>query len=72
MVLETHMKWFATAKFSGKIFSPQKMGQKQGFLNLLKKFIIVFLLNVFYNENVYYLLCSCTSLIFEKMFVPEI
>ena len=27
---------------------------------------------MFYNENLYYLLCSCTNPIFRKIFVPEI
>ena len=58
-----------TARFSGKNFCLQywengrKMGQKQGFLNLLKNVVINFVLNLFYNENLYYLLCSCTNLI---------
>ena len=54
-----------------KIFAPKigKMGQKQGFLNILKK---NYLLNLLYNENVYYLLCSWTNPIFGKILVPEI
>ena len=47
------------------------MGQKQDFLNLLKNFVINFLLNLFYDENVY-LLCYCTNLIFGKNLVLEI
>ena len=45
------------------------MGQKQGFLNLLEN---LFLLNLTYNENLYYLLCFYTSPIFGKIFVLEI
>ena len=37
--------------------------------SLLKK---IFLLNLFFNENLYYLLCSYTNPIFGKFFVPEI
>ena len=29
-------------------------------------------MNLFCNENLYYLLCSCTNPIFGKLFVPEI
>ena len=28
--------------------------------------------NLFYNENLYYLLCSCTNPIFGEILVPEI
>ena len=41
------------------------MGQEQ-------VFGLLFLLNLFYNEKLYYLLCSYTNLIFRKIFVPEI
>ena len=43
MMLETHMKLCVTAGFSRKKnFSPKigKMDQKQGFLNILKNFVI--------------------------------
>ena len=52
-------------------FAPkiEKMGQKHGFLDLLKNW---FLLNLFYDENLYYLLCSCINHIFGKILVPEI
>ena len=59
------------AEFSQKkFFCPKiwengpKMGQKQGFLNLSKDLVFNFLLNLFYNENLYYLLCSSTNPIF--------
>ena len=32
----------------------------------------IFPLNLLYNENVYYLLCSCTNLLLRKNIVPEI
>ena len=31
-----------------------------------------FLLILFHNENLYYLMCSCTNPIFGKIFVPKI
>ena len=42
MMLGTHMKLCTTAGFSRKNFFATKMGQKQGFLNVLKKFAINF------------------------------
>ena len=59
------------ARFSRKIFfAPKidKMGQKQGFFNLLECLVINFLLNLTYNENLYYLLCSCTNTMLQKTF----
>ena len=59
MVLETHMKLCVWAGFSGKSFIPQnwenglKMGPKQGFLNLLKNFVINF-----------YWICCCIMKIY--------
>ena len=64
--------------FWKNLFCPQnwkngpKMGQKQGFLEFIEKFDHQFLLNLFNNENFYYMLCSCTNPMFEKIFVPEI
>ena len=79
MVLETHMKLCMTAGFSGKnIFWPKnwengpKMGQNQGFFKFIEKFGHYVLLNLFYNENLYNLLCSCANRIFGKIFVSEI
>ena len=37
-----------------------------------KFFAQKFLLNLFYNDNLYYLLCSCTNPIFGKILLPEI
>ena len=56
--------------FWTKKFLPPKMGQKEGFLNLLKNFGIV--LNFFYNENLQYLLCFYRNSIFQKILVLEI
>ena len=76
MVLESHVKLrMAEPDFLGKFFLPQKLGKwakKQDFFNLLGNLVIDFLLNLICNENLYYLLCSCTNPIFGKMFVPEI
>ena len=64
--------------FMGKIFFPQKLGKwakngpKQGFFKFIGKFGNQFLLNSIYNKNLYYLLCSCTNLIFGKNFIPQI
>ena len=78
MVLQTDMKLRVTeSDFLEKDFCLQnwenglKMGQKQGFSNLLKNLVINFYY-LFYNENLYYLLCSCTNPIFWKIFVFEI
>ena len=49
-----------------------KNRSKKGFLNLKKNLVINFSLNLFYNENFYYLLCSCTNPIFGKDLIPEI
>ena len=48
------------------------MGQKAGFFQFIGTFGHYFLLNLIYNESLYYLLCSCTNPIIEKIFVPEI
>ena len=62
MVLETHMKLGVT--------EPNFPEKK--FIEFIKKFGDELLLNLFYNEDLYYLLCSCTNPIFGKIFVPEI
>ena len=46
-------------------------GPKLGFLKFIGKFSYFFL-NSVYNEGFYYLLYSCTNLIFGKNLVPEI
>ena len=62
------------AGFSGKIVFAPKFGKrnknepKTGFFELIQRFGYYFLLNLFYNENLNNLLCSCTNPIFEKIF----
>ena len=57
-----------------KIFLLQKLGNmpKIGFLEFIEKFGHRFSMNLFYNEKLDYLLCSCTNPISEKNLVPEI
>ena len=59
--------------FGKKCFVPKIgiMGQKQVFFQFIGKFGHQFLLNLIYNENLYYLLCPCTNPISEN-FVSEI
>ena len=73
MVLETLMKLCTTARFFGRTFFLQKLGKwaKNRFFSIWKN-CSQFLLNLFYNENVCYLLCSCTNPIFGKNLVPEV
>ena len=68
-MLETHLKLCMTAGFSRKIF-PLKLENrpKTGFFEFIEEFCHWFFLNLFYNENLYYLLCSCTNPIFGKKF----
>ena len=56
-----------------KAFFAEKLGKwsKNRFLEFKEKFGYQFSLNLFYNEYVYYLLCSCTNPMFGKNFVPE-
>ena len=56
------------SRFSGKIFFTTRIGRMGP--KWAKNLVI--LLSLIYNENLYYLLCSCTNPIFEKIFVPEI
>ena len=75
MVLETYMKLCVTGlDFPGKKICCQnwKNMPKTVFFELNEKFGHWFLLNLFYSENRYFLLCSCTSPMFAKIFVPEI
>ena len=65
-------------RFSRKIFLAPKLRKwnknvpKNGFFEYIEKFCDYVLLNLFYNENLYYLLCSWTDPIFGKTLVPEI
>ena len=79
MVLESHVTLCVTELDSlGKFFLPLKLGKetqngpKTGFFQFIGKYGNWYLMNLIYNENVYYLLCSCTNPIFGKNFVPEI
>ena len=61
MALETHINLCITEPDFPEIFFAPKIGKMdQKLLNLL------------YNENLYYLLCSCTDPIFGKISGPEI
>ena len=74
MVLETNMKLCVTeSDFLEEFFLPKdwENGPKTCFF-LVNWKIWSFLLNLFYNEHLYWLLCSCTNTIFGKIFVPEI
>ena len=63
------------ARFCRKICLPPKLGKwtrnrpKARFLEFIKTFGHSFLMNLIYNENLYYLLCFCTNPIFGKIFV---
>ena len=45
---------------------------KTKFFKFIEKLCHWILLDLFYNENLYILLCCCTNPIFGKIFVPEI
>ena len=75
MVLESHMKLCMTElDFPEKIFwtKNQKNGPETGFFEFIEKFGHQYLLKLFYDQNIYYLLCSCTNPLSGKIFVPEI
>ena len=61
MILETHMKLCVTElDFLAKFFFAQKFGKidpkwaKNGFFGFIERFGHYFLLNLFYDENLYY------------------
>ena len=74
MMLETHMRLCVTEPdFPEKIFSQKlgkwtKNGPKTGIFEFIEKFGHSFLLNLFYNENQYYFLCSYSNPMFWKIF----
>ena len=79
MVLEMHIKLCVTElDFLGKNFMLQNLGNwtknspKAGFFESIERFGCYILLNLLFNENLYYFLCYCKSLIFGKTFLPEI
>ena len=55
-----------------KLEKLNKNGPKTGFFEFIEQFSHEFFLNLFYNENLFYLLCSCTNPIFGKIFVSDI
>ena len=79
MVPESHVKLcVAELDFPEKNILPSKMGKlvqngpKTGFFQFIGKCGDQFLLNLIYNENLYYLLFSCTNPILRKIFVPDV
>ena len=58
--------------FASKLGKRAQNGLKTRFFQFIGKFGHQFLLNLIYNGNFYYLLCSCTNPIFGTIFVPEI
>ena len=68
MVLEIHVKLCLTEP---DLPEKSKIGKKQ-FFKYFEKFCHQSLLNLFCNENLYYLLFSCTNPLFGKILVPEI
>ena len=73
MVLETHMKlceiyldFPENCVLIAKLGKWTKNRPKTRFFEFIKNFGDWFRLNLFYNENLYYLLCSCTNPIFGK------
>ena len=78
MVIETDMKLCMTEPdFLEELFLPPNLGKwtkngpETGFFEFIEKFGYQLLLDLFFNENLYCLLCSSTDPIFEKIFVPE-
>ena len=66
MVLETHMKLCITEPVKKILKFPKNWENGQ------KRFGHKFFPNLVYNEDLYYLLYSCTNLIFEKNLILEI
>ena len=60
--------------FEEKCFVPKmsKMGPKKGFFEFIEKWGDSFFQNSFYNEILYYLLCSCTNPIFWANLASQI
>ena len=57
--------------FAQKIDQWTKNGQKKEFFEFIEIFCFI-LLNLFFNDNLYYLLCCCANPILMKISVPEI
>ena len=71
-VVRDRARFFRKKFFAQKLGKWAKNGPKTGFLQFIRKFGHYILLNLIYNENLYYLLFSCTNPIFGKIFGPEI
>ena len=70
-VLRDRTRFIRKNLFAPKIWENGPIiGKKRVFWFYLK--FPHFLLNLFINENWYYLLCFCTNFVFRKNFVPEI
>ena len=66
MVLETQMTlrvtepdFFRKSSFAQTLKKCVKIGSKIEFFEFILKISLLFLLNLFCNENLYYLLCFC-------------
>ena len=75
MVLENCVKLCLTEPdFPEKVFLLQKLGKwtknrpKTWLFQFIENFGHYFLLNLFYNEDIYYLLCPCTDPIIGETF----
>ena len=77
-MLETNIKLCLTEwDFPEKNLHPKlgkwtKNGPETGFFKFFEIFSHYFLLNLFYIEYLYYVLCSCINPIFGNIFVLEI
>ena len=70
MVLQNFIKLYVTEPNILEISFCTKNwenGPKKRFFEFIEKFGYYFLHNLFYIENFYYFLCSCTNPIFEKI-----
>ena len=75
MLLETVIKlWGTELEFLENSFCPKNWGNgpKIVFVDLKKNLVVSFSLNLFYNKNLFYLLCSCTHAVFGKSLVRDI
>ena len=74
MMLETYVKIVRDRAGFLNAFLTQKWGKrvKTRFFEFTGKFGYHFYLSLFTNENLYYLLCSCTIPIFGKNLVPVV
>ena len=71
-VVGDRARFFWKNFFAQKIMKNDQKWPKNKFFEFIEIFGHWFLLNLFYNENLYYLLCFCTNRIIREIFVPEI